>query len=80
MLAGWTVLGRPIEADVFHGIFGRTAARPDAGLLFQKFGMAGGPEHFINRRWDVIVGKIMRVAPRHPFLGFRLGVMREIFG
>ena len=51
---------RPIEAQMLNRIFRRAAAGPDAGFLLEELGIAVGPQHLVNGRWDMIIGEVMR--------------------
>ncbi len=80
MLARRIVFGRPVEAQMLDGIFGRAAAGANAGFLLEQLGVTRGPEHFVDGRWHMIVGKIVRVGPRYPLVRLRPGVVGEIGG
>jgi len=61
-------------------VFRGAAAGTNAGLLLEKFRIAGGPKHFINRAWNVLVSKVERVGPGHALGGLGVWIARQIGG
>src|SRR5262249_40149332 len=81
VLARGIILGRPVEAHMLDGIFRRPAAGADAGLLLQQFGVARGPDHFVDGGWDMVVRAIDRVRPRDALVGLLgLGIVGKVIG
>ncbi|MGD0185321.1 MAG: hypothetical protein ABSC25_08725 [Roseiarcus sp.] len=80
VLAGRLVVGRPIEAQMLDRIFRGAAPGTNAGFLFEKLGVARGPQHLVDGRRHMVVGAIECVGPGDAFVGFRLGIVGEIGG
>ena len=56
VLARRIFVRRPVEAQMLDRIFGGAAAGADARFLLEEFGVARGPQHFIDGRRDMVMG------------------------
>ena len=59
-------------------VFRGAAAGADSGLMFEKFGVTRGPEHFIDRGRNMVIGQIVGMGPADAIFGLRVRIVRQV--